>query len=216
MTKTQVPQATDAPVIIIGGGGHTRVLIDVLETLNARIEGIVTQDEALLGGSVLGVPVLGLERDFSGDPGQALLVNGIGNRARTGDSGLKVRELAVERYRTLGFRFACVISPNAVVSKHMVVNEGVQILHGAVVQPVAHVGAHTIINSAAVVEHDCRIGTYCHIAPAAVLCGNVMVGNHTHVGANATVIQGLSLGERAVIAAGGRVARNVAPGETFK
>lgn len=216
MTKIQVPQATDAPVIIIGGGGHTRVLIDVLETLNARIEGIVTQDESLLGGSVLGVPVLGLERDFRRDPADVLLVNGIGNRARTGESGLKPRELMVERYKSSGFAFAAVISPYAIVSAHTVISEGVQILHGAVVQPVAHIGAHTIINSAAVVEHDCRIGMYCHIAPAAVLCGNVTVGNHVHAGANATIIQGLSLGERSIIAAGARVARNVAPGETFK
>lgn len=216
MTKTSIPQATDAPVIIVGGGGHTRVLIDVLEALHASIEGIITQDEALLGCSIFGVPVLGLERDFSDDPGSILLVNGIGNRARTGDSGLKVRELVVERYRSLGFRFASVISPKAILSKHTVLSEGVQILHGAVVQPVAHIGAHSIINSAAVVEHDCRIGMYCHIAPAAVLCGNVTVGNYTHVGANATIIQGLSLGERGVVAAGMRVSRNVAPGETLK
>lgn len=216
MTKTDIPQATDAPIIIIGGGGHTRVLIDVLETMKATIEGIITQDETLLGSSVLGVPVLGLERDFRADPSRVLLVNGVGNRARTGDSGLKVREATVERYKYLGFHFATVISPTAVLSRHTVLGEGVQVLHGAVVQPVAHVGAHTIINSAAVVEHDCRIGTYCHVAPAAVLCGNVIVGNHAHIGANASIVQGLVIGDRVVIAAGMRVARNVASGETLK
>lgn len=216
MTKTTIPQVTDAPIIIIGGGGHTRVLIDVLETLNATIQGIVTQDEALVGTSMLGVPVLSLERDFKADPGKVLLVNGVGNRARTGDSGLKVREAAAERYKNLGFRFVSVISPHAVLSRHTVLGEGVQVLHDAVVQPVAHVGGHTIINSAAVVEHDCRIGMYCHIAPGAVLCGNVMVGNHAHIGANSTIVQGLVIGDRVIVAAGVRVARNVASGETVK
>lgn len=216
MTKTELPQATDAPIIIIGGGGHTRVLIDVLETMNARIEGIVTQDESLLNTSVLGIPVIGLERDFKADPSKVLLVNGVGNRARTGDSGLKVREAAADRYRNLGFRFATVISPHAVLSRHTVLSEGVQVLHDAVVQPVAYVGAHTIINSAAVVEHDCRIGMYCHIAPGAVLCGNVVVGHHSHVGANSTIVQGLVIGDRVIVAAGVRVARNVASGETVK
>lgn len=216
MTKTEFPQAVDAPIVIIGGGGHTRVLIDVLETLQARIEGIVTQDETILGTSVLGIPVLGMERDFKADPSKVLLVNGVGNRARTGDSGLKVREAAVERYRNLGFKFASVISPHAVLSRHTILGEGVQVLHDAVVQPVAHVGAHTVINSAAVVEHDCRIGTFCHVAPGAVLCGNVVVGHHTHIGANATVVQGLVMGDRVIVAAGVRVARNVASGETVK
>ncbi len=216
MTKIDFPQVTDAPIIIIGGGGHTRVLIDVLETLNARIEGIVTQDESIVGTSMLGVPVLCLEKDFKAEPAKVLLVNGVGNRARTGESGLKVREAAAERYKALGFQFASVISPHAVLSKHTVLSEGVQVLHDAVVQPVAHVGAHSIINSAAVVEHDCRIGTFCHIAPAAVLCGNVIVGNYSHIGANATIIQGLTLGDRVVVAAGMRVARNVASGETLK
>ncbi len=216
MSKETVPQANDAPLIIIGGGGHTRVLIDVLETLNAKIEGIITQDESLIGSSVLGVPVIGLERDFKSDPAKVLLVNGVGNRARTGDSGLKVREAATDRYKGLGFRFASVISPHAVLSRHTVLGEGVQVLHDAVVQPVAHVGAHTIINSSAVVEHDCRIGTYCHIAPGAVLCGNVIVGHHAHVGANSTIVQGLVIGDRDIVAAGVRVARNVASGETVK
>ncbi len=216
MTQLGFPQATDAPIIIIGGGGHTRVLIDVLETMNATIEGIVTQDESILGQSVLGVPVLGLERDIKADASRVLLVNGVGNRARTGDSGLKLRETVADRYKNMGFRFSTVISPHAVLSRHTVLSEGVQVLHDAVVQPVAHVGAHTIINSAAVVEHDCRIGMFGHIAPGAVLCGNVTVGNYTHIGANSTIIQGLVIGERVIIAAGMRVARNVASGETVK
>jgi sugar O-acyltransferase (sialic acid O-acetyltransferase NeuD family) len=210
------PQATDAPIVIIGGGGHTRVLIDVLEQLGAKVEGIVTQDKMLLGQTMLGVPVIGLDKDFKGDPAKLLLVNGVGNKARSGDSGLRVRQQVVEQFTKLGFKFASVISKDARVSVHNKLAEGVQILHGAMIQPATRIDAHTIVNTGALVEHDCVIGSYCHLAPAAVLCGNVRIGNLVHIGANSTVVQELIVGEKAVIGAGIRVARNVAPGETVK
>lgn len=210
------PQATDAPIVIIGGGGHTRVLIDVLESLNAKIEGIVTQDRNLVGNMVLGIPVIALDRDIKSDPAKVLLVNGVGNKARSGDSGLRVRQQVVEQFTRLGFRFASVISNHARVSAHNKLAEGVQILHGAIIQPASRIDAHTIVNTGAIVEHDCRVGSYVHLGPGAVLCGHVQIGNHAHIGANSTVVQELIVGDKAVIGAGLRVARNVAPGETVK
>jgi sugar O-acyltransferase (sialic acid O-acetyltransferase NeuD family) len=213
MPHTAHPQATDAPLILIGGGGHTRVLIDVLQGLNAAIEGIVTQEEALVGKSVLGVPVIAVEKDFAGDPKRVLLVSAVGNRARGNGSGLRVREAIHTRYMQLGYRFASVISPHAIVSRHVQLSEGVQILHGAILQTDVKLGVHAIMNTGAVAEHDCTIGAYAHVAPAAVLCGGVTIGKYVHVGANATVVQQLTVGDNAVIGAGVRVARNVAPGE---
>jgi sugar O-acyltransferase (sialic acid O-acetyltransferase NeuD family) len=215
MTQTIHPQATDAPLIIIGGGGHTRVLIDVLQGMNAQIEGIVTQEEVLVGQSILGVPVLAVERDFKSDPARVLLINGVGNRARGNGSGLKVREGIHQRFAQLGYRFASIISPRAIVSAHAELEEAVQILHGAIVQAGAKIHAHAILNTAAVAEHDCTIGAYSHMAPAATLCGGVHIGKYVHVGANATVVQQLAVGDNAVIGAGIRVARNVAPGEVL-
>jgi sugar O-acyltransferase (sialic acid O-acetyltransferase NeuD family) len=215
MTDAIVPSATDAPLILIGGGGHTRVLIDVLQGMNAVIEGIVTQEESLVGQLVLGVPVISVEREFSADPARMLLVNAVGNRARGNGSGLRVRESIQMRYAQLGFRFASVISPHAVVSQHAILEEGAQVLHGAVVQVGARLGAHVIVNSTAVVEHDSVVQSFAHIAPGAVVCGGVNIGKYAHIGANATVVQQLSVGDNAVIGAGVRVARNVAPGEVM-
>lgn len=210
---TTHPQATDAPLVIIGGGGHTRVLIDVLLGMHAKIEGIVTQEEVLVGQSILGVPVLVVEKDFKSDPARVLLVNGVGNRARGNGSGLRVRESIQMRFAQLGFRFASVISPQAIISAHAELAEGVQLLHGAILQAGASIHTHAILNTGAVVEHDCAVGAFSHIAPAAVLCGGVQIGKYVHVGANATVVQQLHVGDSAVVGAGVRVARNVAPGE---
>jgi sugar O-acyltransferase (sialic acid O-acetyltransferase NeuD family) len=215
MSKRTHGQVTDAPLIIIGGGGHTRVLIDVLQTLGAKIEGIVTQDTALIGTTILGVPVLCLEYDLEVDPKKVLLVNGIGNYTQSGDTGLHVRRNAVSNAIAKGYVFTSVISPHAIVSRHATLASGAQILHGAVVQPCAMVGEHTIINSHATIEHDARIGAYAHIAPAAVVCGDANIGELTHIGANATILQGRCIGKKCIVGAGARVVKDIPENTTF-
>lgn len=202
MAKTKHPQLPDAKLVIIGGGGHTRVLIGILQSMALNIHGIITQDKALLKQKVLGIKVLGLETDFDASPTAVMLINGVGNHASKTGSGLNVRAEIAARYKARGFTFGTIVSPYACVSHHANITEGVQIFQRTVVQPGVQIGAHSIINSGAIIEHDTRIGDYCHIAPAAVLCGNVCVGNFSHIGANATVIQGRSVPENSVIAAG--------------
>lgn len=199
------------PCIIIGGGGHTRVLIGMLQQLGWPIAGIVTADRALLGSAVLGVPVLGIDGAHAIALG-TLLVNGVGNRASRQESGLAVRAAIHERYVAQGFQFASAISPSAIVQPHVGLGEGVQIMPGAILQPGAQVGDNAILNSGAIIEHDVRIGAHAHVAPGAVLCGGAHIGTRTHIGAGAVVLQGVTVGADAVIAAGAIVARNVEDG----
>ena len=215
MTKPLAPQVSDAPLVIIGGGGHTRVLIDVLKSLHAHIEGIVTEDVRLVGETIMGVKVIATEAQFAFDPKNVLLVNGVGNIAKRGDSGLQVREALATRYHARGFRFPPIFSNQALLSSELHVAEGVQILRGAVVQAGVSLAAHAIVNSSAVVEHDSKIGAYTHLAPAAVLCGSVRIGQRVHVGANATIIQSTIIGDDAVIGAGCTVRHTITANETF-
>ncbi len=214
MVKTTQVQREVQPVIIIGGGGHTRVLIDVMQSLQLAIDGIVTRDETLLGSRVMGVNVRCLEKDFDAPSTEILMVNGVGNKASRGDSGLDVRAAVTQRYLAKGFRFASILSPHAIISPHAILAQGVQILHRALVQAGAHIGEGAIINSAAVIEHDVSIGANVHVAPAAVICGGARIGTHSHIGANATILQGVSIGERCVIAAGSVVRADLGDGIT--
>jgi UDP-perosamine 4-acetyltransferase len=87
--------------------------------------------------------------------------------------------------------------------------EGAQILAGAVVQASARIGQDAIVNSGALVDHDCQIGTGAHLAPGSTLSGGVIVGKFTHVGCGATIIQGIRVGEGCLVAAGAVVVRDV-------
>lgn len=198
------------PVIILGAGGHGRVLLDTLREAGAQVQAFLDPDSTLHRGCVDGVHVYGDDNWLTGiDPSSILLINGIGS---VGDTRQR-REL-YETYSQRGFRFASVIHPLSYVSRGAVLAEGAQILAHAVVQTGARLGADAIVNTAAVVEHDCQLAKHVHVASGAVLAGGVIVETGAHIGAGATVLQGLRIGTNAVVGAGAVVTRPVDAGST--
>jgi sugar O-acyltransferase (sialic acid O-acetyltransferase NeuD family) len=183
--------------IIVGAGGHARVLIKALRRLDFDIVALVDADPKLKGASVLNAPVLGGEEALAGQDRVVLLVNGIGS---TGDMTLR-REVH-RRMSAQGFRFATVLHPAAFCEDDAMLGPGAQIMAGAVVQTGCRIGADTIVNTSASVDHDCIIGAHCHIGPGAVLSGGVEIGEATHVGTGAVIIQGVRIGANCLIAAG--------------
>jgi len=196
-------------LVIIGGGGHTRVLTGMAQAAGVAVKGIITSDAALVGESILDVPVLGLEKEITLDPANILLINGVGNHASRTGSGLAVRAAIYQRYRARGFDFLPLISNHAVVQPHVLMGEGVQVMPGAVIQSGAIIGENVIINTRASIDHDVVIYPHCHIGPGAVLCGHVVVGEETHIGAGAVIIQGIRIGCNVVVGAGAVVTRHV-------
>lgn len=193
-------------VVVLGAGGHARVLLGALA--DVTILGLTDGDPAKAGAMVSGIPILGADdalKAFSVN--QILLVNGVGS---TGNNE-KRRTLFV-RFKEAGYTFLNVRHASATVAADAVLEEGVQIMAGVVLQTGCSIGENSILNTGAVVDHDCRIGRHVHIAPGAVLCGGVAVGDNAHVGAGATVIQGVRIGNDCLVGAGAVVVRDVPPG----
>jgi UDP-perosamine 4-acetyltransferase len=198
----------DAAIIVLGAGGHAKVLIDALLASSAVIVGIVDPNPALAGTKILGVSVLGGD-DVVNEypPSQVHLVNGLGS------VGLPIiRQQLYERFKGMCYTFATVVHPSAVVASDVVLGEGAQIMAGVVIQPGSHIGINSIVNTRASVDHDCIIGKHVHIAPGVTLSGGVLVGEHSHIGTGATLIQGISIGNCCVVAAGAVVTKNVIEG----
>lgn len=203
---------TGKSIVIIGGGGHTRVLIGMLKRANMNIRGVLTRDAALVGTDIHGVPVLGIDGEFALNAADTAIVNGVGNKASRQGGGFEARVEVYHRYHDLGFFIAPVISGDAITQPDITVGAGVQIMPGAVIQPGAMLGENAIINTRASIDHDVVIAPHAHVAPGAVLCGGVSVGEQTHIGAGAVIIQGISIGSRAIIGAGVTVTRDVPDG----
>jgi len=192
-------------VIVLGGGGHAKVLIDALQLSGIHILGII--DPQLKAGDhgVASLPILGDDQHiFQYSPDEIELVNGVGSLP-----GNNVRRRLFDTYKDKGYCFATVVHPSAIISKSSVLLEGCQVMARGVVQPGAIIGRNSIINTGAIVEHDCDIGAYNHVAPGVVLSGGVHIGENVHIGTGAAVIQNITIGADTVVGAGAIVTRDI-------
>jgi len=191
------------PLILVGAGGHARVLLSALLLLERPILGFVDIDESqreLLGIQRIGNDDVVLDYDAQ----QVLLVNGVGSVA-----SVRNRLRVYEFFRARGYNFASVIHPGAIIAPETDLADGVQMMAGAILQTGCVVREDCIINTGALLDHDCIIQPHAHIAPGAVLSGAVHVGARAHVGAGATVIQGVHIGSDSIVGAGAVVLSDV-------
>lgn len=199
------------PLVMLGAGGHATVLAELLIAEDRHLIAVVSPEPIKTNS-----PLAGLERIANDDklltsylPEQVELVNGVGSIP-----GNNLRWKLFDFFSERGYTFASVISPHAILSKHLELEEGVQIMAGAILQTNATIGKNTLINTGAIVEHDCIIGAHNHLAPSSTLSGGVVTANQVHIGTGANVIQGIQIGEQAVIGAGTSIAKNVAAKQT--
>jgi len=198
------------PIVLLGAGGHAKVLIEALMASSAVITGIVDKDPSLVGTTVLGVPVIGTDDILMElSPSEIRLVNGIGSIGHP-----RTRANLFDIFKDRGYTFATVIHPSAIVASDTLLDEGAQLMAGSVIQPGSHIGYNTIINTRASIDHDCIIGEHTHIAPGVTLSGNVTIGAKSHIGTGATVIQGISIGDKCIVGAGALVLNDVQSGIT--
>jgi sugar O-acyltransferase (sialic acid O-acetyltransferase NeuD family) len=196
------------PLIIIGGGGHAKVLVSTLLLQQRSVLGFVDVNSAL--PSLLGTPHLGNDEGVCLYPPEKVrLVNGVGS---TGSTAL--RRAIYERFREKQYNFETVIHPSAIIAPEVHIEDGVQVMAGVVVQPGSRLGTNVIINTGARVDHDCWIDAHAHVAPGATLSGHVRIGSGAHIGAGATIIQGIKVGSAAIVGTGAVVVRDVPAGVT--
>lgn len=199
-------------LLILGGGGHARVLIDALKCLQRDIIGITDPNPIMYGRTIMGIPVIGDDKAVMRYPSESIeLVNGLGSVGCIS----RHKRLFVE-FKDKGYTFATVIHPFAVIASDAQLSEGTQIMAGVVIQTGSYIGQNTIINTMVSVDHDCRIEDHSHLAPGATLSGDVSVGHGTHIGAGATIIQGISIGSNSLIAAGSVVIGNIGDNKKVK
>lgn len=184
-------------VLLIGGGGHCRSVLDSLFRLKEydRI-GIIDRESK---AQVLGVPVVGADSDLP-----QLFAQGWRNAVITlGSIGFPARRRALfQALKEIGFHLPAVVDPSALVGTASELGEGAFIGKRAVVNSGTRVGRCAIINTGAILEHDCSIGDFVHIAPGCTLCGEVTVGADTHIGAGSVIRQQIQIGANSLIGAG--------------
>ncbi|MGD8553723.1 MAG: NeuD/PglB/VioB family sugar acetyltransferase [Anaerolineales bacterium] len=183
-------------LIIYGGGGHGKSLIDLIRALESyTIVGII--DDGLASGEqIMGVPVLGKGPDLPTwrEKGIHLAVNAVG-----GIGNISRRVEVFTRLIQAGFSFPTLVHPTAFIEPSAELQQGVQIFPHAYVGSEVIVGFGAIVNTAAVVSHDCTLDAYVNIAPGTLLAGGVSVAEGVLVGMGVSVNLNVRIGSRAMI-----------------
>jgi UDP-perosamine 4-acetyltransferase len=191
---------TGGPVVIVGAGGHAKVIIDLLqERGEIELAGCVSRES----GEVLGLPWLG---DDDALPG--ILASGL-RRAFVAIGDNRLRSELLRRLTGLGFAMVNAISSQAVVSRRAALGTCVAVMPGAVVNVDTIVEDGAIINTSAHVDHDCRIGACAHIGPGTALAGNVTIGEGAFLGVGSRVIPRRTVGAWSTLGAGAVVVRDI-------
>ena len=196
----------DKPKLVVwGAGGHGKVVVDALLARNdCHLIGILDDDPAKLGKSLLGVPILFRHLDELGKlpcDGVALAI---------GDNYTRHAKLCELRDR--GLKPANVLHPSANISRFAELGEGVTILAGATVNPGTLIEDGACVNTSASIDHDNRLGLCCHVFPNATLAGGVRVGQFSYIGSGAVVLPNLLVQDFAYVGAGAVVIRPVSQG----
>ena len=185
-------------IILIGGGGHCKSVIDVIEQEGRFIiKGIVDKPE-LLGSNILGYPVIGNDSDLDylvKKYQYALITVG---QIRSPSLRIKLFNLAVKA----GFILPSIVSPNAYVSRYASLGNGVVVMHGALVNINTTISDNCIVNSKALIEHDCQIFKHCHISTNATINGGVTVEEGCFIGSGAITKESIIIKRNSFIKAG--------------
>ena len=188
---------TKPSLILIGGGGHCKSCIDVIEQENKfLIAGIVDINRSL--SELLGYPLLGNDDDLAKlklNYDYALITIG---QIKT--PAIRIRLL--DYVKSLGFKLPAIISPRAYVSKHAKIGNGTIIMHDALINAGVIVGDNCIINTKSLIEHDAVIENNCHISTGAIINGGAIIKQGSFVGSNATTKESIKTNEKDFIKAG--------------
>ena len=189
-------------LILVGGGGHCKSVIDVAESAGFQIQGILDIPENV-GKKVLDYLIIGTDDQIPNYANDAVFIVTVGHIK---DAALRIK--LHQKIFEAGGTLATIVASTAHVSKYAQIGEGSVIMHQAVVNADAEIGKGCIINTFANIEHDAKIGDYCHISTGAMINGNCVVGNETFFGSQSVMVNGIEITSGCVIGAGSLIRKN--------
>jgi len=198
-------------IILIGGGGHCKACIDVIEAEGKfKIAGIVDVKEKL-HQKVLGYEIVACDEDLSKlakDYKYFLITIG---QIKSADK----RKMKFEYLKKIGTKIPVIISPSAYVSKYAFIDEGTVIMHNSFVNAGTRIGKNCIINTSAIIEHGANVGNHCHISLASIVAADAYIGDGVFIGSNSVIINGAKIAGNTVIGTCSLVTQSINKSGTY-
>jgi len=193
-------------IVLVGGGGHCKVVLDVIKENNYYDEIYISDLKENIGKDILDIRI-----EYTDDQLEDLFKKRI-SFAFVSMGKINIKDQRMKLYKkikNIGFNLPTIVSKSSNVSIYTEINEGTFIGKNAVINPGVKIGKNCIINTGAIVEHDCIIGDNVHIGPGAVLSGGVRVGENSFIGAGTIIIQNTNIIGNTLIGAGTVVIKDI-------
>lgn len=187
-------------LIIIGAGGHGKVVADIANRIN-KWEEICFLDDELTNQEVLGFKVIGTIQDIEKYKKNTDFIVAIGNN--------EVREMIFNKLKEKKISITSLIHPDSVIGLDVNISSGTVVMPGVVINASTKIGHSVILNTSASIDHDCQIDDFVHISPGVKIAGNVSIGKKSWLGIGSNVINNLNICQDVVIGAGAVVNRDI-------
>lgn len=191
------------PLILVGGGGHCKSVLEATESAGYSILGVLDMPEEV-GKEILSTKVIGTDDDIPAYVDKAEFVITVGFIKNPA-----IRIKLYNKIKEAGGKLATVIASTAYVSKYAEIGEGTVVLHQAFVNAGAKVRKNVILNTATNIEHDVVIGDHCHISTGTMVNGEAQIGDATFIGSQSVVNQCVKICGGVVIASGSVVHKDI-------
>ena len=192
-------------IYIIGTGGHGKVVLDILEKINANIAGFLDDDEATHDNMINGYPVIGYINKLKDEDADAIVA--IAHNPTRKKLFYQILDYDINTINA--------IHPDATVNSHVELGTGNTVAAGVVINSNTVIEDNIIINTGATIDYDCLIEDHVHISPGVHLGGNVTVKTGSHIGIGASVLPGITIGENVTVGAGAVVINNLEPDAVY-
>lgn len=184
-------------IILFGDGGHCRSIINICESLNIKIHGIVSKDDKIKN-NILGYPIIGCDKDIC-------ILRKSYDTAFVAVGQIKNPNTRINIFNMLinfNFFIPTLISPFSMISRHTKIGSVTIVMHNVTINSNVKIGKNCIINSGAVIEHDCIIGDNTHISTGSIVNGGVSIGSKVFIGSGSIISNSLSISDNCFVKSG--------------
>ena len=193
-------------IVIFGSGGHSKVLIDIIEKLgDYNLVGLIDTFKEK-GKLIFDYEVIGKEDDIEDLIENYNIQCGV---IGIGDNFIRKKVVEFVHQKNLNFKFETLIHPKSNIGKNVIVGDGTVVMSGVSINSDTKTGNHCIINTNSSVDHDCHLGDYVSVSPNSGIGGNVNIGDHSFIGIGSNIIHNINIGNNNVIGSSSLVNRDI-------
>lgn len=196
LSKNLLPSDFENNIIIIGGKGGCKMIIEaILSTNKYTIKGIV-DNELSIGTKVMDIEIIGNDNHLQEifDLGYKNIVISftlLGN--------LKNRNKRFDFYSHIKFLFPNIIHKKAYLEPSVKMGFGNIFLAGANIGSEVKFGNMNFINTSSTICHECIINNNNHFAPNSTVAGRVSFGDNNLIGMTVTVFHDINIGSNNIL-----------------